>query len=104
MTDKTSAKKTSGLLREKFLVLGAISTLQPIDPDALLDALASDLSKRNVNLALELLRKDALIARLKDGRLRVTYKGQKVFASRFLGKARDISRMLFLVRKDKGGG
>lgn len=91
-------------VRERLLVLGIVSTLQPVSADLLVESLTPDLSKEKIGEALEVLRKEGLIGRLKDDNLRVTYKGQQVFASRSLAKARDISRMLYLVRKGKGGG
>lgn len=104
MKPKSPSTDTLILVREKLLVLGAISTMQPVQVDLVFQSLAPDLSKEKFVAALEVLRKEGLIGRLKDGRLRVTYKGQSVFGSRSLAKARDVSRMLYLVRRSKGGG
>ena len=101
---KSASTDTLILVREKLLVLAAISTMQPVQLDLVFQNLTPDLSKEKFIAVLKALRKEGLIGRWKDGRLRATYKGQSVFGSRSLAKARDVSRMLYLVRRNKGGG
>jgi len=92
------------LVREKLLVLATINTMQPISIDELQDTLSSQLPTEKFNKVMTVLRKEGLLISLKDGKFLVSRKGRDTFGSKSLGKARDISRMLYLIARSKGGG
>lgn len=92
------------LLREKLLVLGIINTLQPVKQESVVAALSSDLAGEEVVMVLDILRRDRMIRNIGDANLVVSYQGRKAFGSKSFARARDISRMLYLAEKSKGGG
>lgn len=104
MQKKVDENRTPILLREKLLVLGIINTLQPVKQESVVSALSSDLAGKRVNMVLDILRRDRMIRNIGDANLVVSYQGRKAFGSKSFARARDISRMLYLAEKSKGGG
>ena len=91
------------LVREKFLVLGLINTLQPVKSDVVFRSLAKGFEREKFDRVLPILEKQRMVAKLKNGQYVVTTAGQTVFGSGLLAKDRDISRMLYLFERSKGG-
>lgn len=104
MQKKVDENRTPILLRDKLLVLGIINTLQPVKQESVVSALSSDLAGKRVDMVLDILRRDRMIRNIGDANLVVSYQGRKVFGSKSIARARDISRMLYLAEKSKGGG
>jgi hypothetical protein len=104
MTRKTSEGPEPISLREKWLVLAMVNTLQPVKPALLLQGLSKDFDGPKFDRVLDILRREEMLLPLDNGEYVVTHKGQEAFGSSPLARARDISRMFRLVERSKGGG
>lgn len=91
------------LLRDKFLILGLLNTLQPLHPLSLSEALSRDLKRSDLDEVLEALTREGLVRTLPTGECVVTAAGRAVLGSGALAKERDVGRLLHLFRTSKGG-
>jgi hypothetical protein len=88
--------------RDRLLVLAMINTLQP-ELDEVRRRLPAGFDAERMERTLVALEGKGLIKRLPNDKCVVTLKGRASVGSGALAKRRDISRLLYLFRRSKGG-
>lgn len=91
-------------LRKKLLVLAAVNVFQPVVWRELLGALSPELDARELRAGVGALRREGLVRRSSGGGYVVTRRGRDTLPAGSVRKQRDVSRLLYLFERSRGGG
>ena len=90
-------------VRDNYLLLSIINTLQPVKKEAILAGISRTATREALSRAAERLLEGGELIRLRDGRLFVSNTGRKMFGRGPLSRERDVERMSHLIRSTKEG-
>ncbi len=88
--------------RDRLLILALINTLQP-ELDQVRRNLPPSFDRQRLETTLDVLDRRNLILRLTDDRCVVTVAGRATLGSGPIAKRRDVTRLLYLFGRSKGG-
>lgn len=91
------------VVREKMLLLGLINTRQPVKVNLVVESLSKDFDPRRLRRAVDALRRQGMLMKVKGGQYVVTRRGRDALGTGRYAIQRDIGRMSYLYEGSKGG-
>jgi len=92
------------IYRTKLLIIGIVGVMQPISKEDIKKNISNKINPRLIKKSMDILVKENMLKTMDGIDYWLSYKARRDIFSGKLSKKRDISRMLFLIEKSKGGG